>query len=231
MSIDTSLIHTAFMLVPGFLAVVIYDKLKQPVKSDFSWKVVMVFIVSIFLHLFIAVIPWVYYPGAVLGYTFQNFRGIIDSECEIDYVKYFAALLAAPTFAFLFYRSEAPLGDWLIRHRLWASYGRDIWWHFHNNSETSWAWVVDHRYRMSYLGSIYAYSEAKERRELVLDNVSVYTYVVSDDMSWSVTHLYDTERLYLSRDFNEITIEQGRPEPPCATTRPRRPKFIQSPRP
>jgi hypothetical protein len=60
--------------------------------------------------------------------------------------------------------------------------------------------VRDPAHDLAYRGSVEAFSESSERAELLLSDVVVYRHTTA-------TKLYETDRLYLARNVNELVIE------------------------
>ena len=75
-----------------------------------------------------------------------------------------------------------------------------VWDHLFNLEGLTWIFVRDHKNRLLYRGLLSDYSTGSEDPALVLTQVSVYKE--NDD-----SHLYDLEKIYLSRNREDITIE------------------------
>jgi hypothetical protein len=78
----------------------------------------------------------------------------------------------------------------------------DLWEFFHDTTNTDWIIVRDHDYHLVYYGGVRQYSESEKDRELLLENVSVYS-----DEDNIVVFMYETPALYIARDKNKISIE------------------------
>src|SRR5690554_5861964 len=51
----------------------------------------------------------------------------------------------------------------------------DVWNHYLNMEEIEWITVRDNKRNLAYFGNVRAYSEANDKREILLENVDVYT--------------------------------------------------------
>ncbi len=76
----------------------------------------------------------------------------------------------------------------------------DIWEVFLNSPDTQWCVVRDHAKNLMYYGFVRYYSDSEKERELVLENVSVYTNDAGEE-------LYTTGVMYVSRPAADLTIE------------------------
>ena len=69
-----------------------------------------------------------------------------------------------------------------------------------------WIYIRDHKLNLLYYGYASVWSEAKEKREIVLMDVDVY----SND---NAILLYSTDKVYISRNDDDITIEIPKQQP------------------
>ena len=92
----------------------------------------------------------------------------------------------------------------------------DVWDYFHNlpSIEKNGEWVVvrDYVTGLDYFGSISIWSDPEKMREMVISEVSVFR----DEQ-----HLYDADKIYLSRAHNEFSIEVPRINEPEGEDRER----------
>lgn len=77
----------------------------------------------------------------------------------------------------------------------------DVYSHFLNMKEVDYVIVRDYRYNLAYFGLLRAYSEPGETREILLENVDVYT---SD--KWE--ELYSSEAVFLEFEEGKFSIEK-----------------------
>lgn len=86
----------------------------------------------------------------------------------------------------------------------------DIWEYFHESDKIVWVFVRDHKLNLIYYGAVAQYSDSERERELIIQDVSVYTA--------DTEHLYDTPALYVCRDKYDLSLEL--PPAQKATTQP-----------
>jgi hypothetical protein len=77
---------------------------------------------------------------------------------------------------------------------------QDVWTFLLNSSSVEWIYFRDHKYDLVYMGKVLVYSDTQEKRELLLEDVTVYSLSTSEE-------LYSVEALYLSREDGDFTIE------------------------
>ena len=66
---------------------------------------------------------------------------------------------------------------------------------------TNWVFVRDHKLDLVYFGCVRVFSESKDERELILDDVEVHTNTRPSEK------LYCAKAMYLSRNRYDLTIE------------------------
>jgi len=76
----------------------------------------------------------------------------------------------------------------------------DVWSHFLNMEEVEWLIVRDKQSNLAYFGSVRSYSEANDKREILLEEVDVYT---SD--TWE--KLYTSKAVFLELNDKQFSIE------------------------
>ncbi len=90
------------------------------------------------------------------------------------------------------------IGRWL--HATKRIGNEDIWSYFHDSFVDTWVVVRDHKLGLTYFGDVIAYSDFEVHRELLVKDVEVYS---TEDGR----HLYHVRHLYVSRAFDDISIE------------------------
>ena len=90
------------------------------------------------------------------------------------------------------------LGKFLRVTKRWSD--EDVWHYFHNLQGQQWVFVRDQKRNLCYYGYIQAFSESGDDRELLLQDVDVYT---NDDVEF----LYKVKALYLSGDKHAFFME------------------------
>jgi hypothetical protein len=75
-----------------------------------------------------------------------------------------------------------------------------LFYYFLNSKQVNWVYVRDIDRELVFEGQVKSYSEDDKKQEIVLVNVTVYTY-------YSPTKLYETESIYLAREHGKFHIE------------------------
>ena len=118
------------------------------------------------------------------------------------------AAALAPLLALL--AIQAVNRKWLNRlaqkARVSAKYGdENLYSYYLNLNVVNWVYVRDIANNLSYRGQIYSFSETPALQELVLNDVTVYSYLESEE-------LYQVPMIYLSRPLGALLIEAA-PDP------------------
>ena len=79
----------------------------------------------------------------------------------------------------------------------------DVWHELFNSANVQWVFVRDHKLSLVYYGYVRRFSDSEKQRELLLENVDVYTNDQAEP-------LYSAPALYLSRNSDELTVELPR---------------------
>lgn len=78
----------------------------------------------------------------------------------------------------------------------------DVWEYFHNSPQTpEWLIVRDHKTDLVYFGAIHVFSDTGKERELLMEDVDVFSN------QEPVTKLYSVSSMYLCRAPHDLTIE------------------------
>jgi len=77
----------------------------------------------------------------------------------------------------------------------------DVWELYHNMPGNEWVYVRDHKLSLTYYGWIYAYSDSEKERELLMQDVEVFSSEEKGEP------LYHRKILYISRHRHDLTIE------------------------
>ena len=134
--------------------------------------------------------------------TFKN----LSNSNEIPYSDVIGASIFSIILGFLATKIDSSKIINKIARRLKISfkYGdENLYTYFLNSPETEWVYVRDITNSLTYLGSVKAFSETSEFKEIVLEQVIVYSYPNSEE-------LYDLERIYLCLPKERIIIEQAK---------------------
>lgn len=93
------------------------------------------------------------------------------------------------------------LNNFLQKIKLTTRFGDgDVWSHFLNMEIVEWVIVRDKQNNLAYFGNVRSYSEANDKREILLEKVDVYT---SD--TW--IKLYSSEAVLLELNDKQFSIE------------------------
>ena len=127
---------------------------------------------------------------------FENERSFNKLEIFLSY------LLSVPLGLFYgFIVSKKLFNKLFQRLKFTHRYGDDdVWSFFLNSPDTQWVLVRDKNTNLTYFGSVRAYSDTTVSREILLNDVTVFT----SDL-WE--YLYCSESVYLELENNNFTIE------------------------
>jgi hypothetical protein len=75
----------------------------------------------------------------------------------------------------------------------------DLWEMFQENNGNEWVVVRDHKVGLYYFGHILAYSDSEKKRELIMEEVSVFNEEGEP--------CYNVDRIYIGREFDDLTVE------------------------
>jgi len=127
---------------------------------------------------------------------FNNGDGLKKNEIVAAY------LVAIPFGLFIGYIIQRKkLNLFLQRIKLTTRFNDgDVWSHFLNIVDVEWVIIRDNKKNLAYFGNVRSYSEANDKREILLEDVDVFT---SD--SWE--ELYSSEAVYLEFAEGSFSIE------------------------
>lgn len=77
----------------------------------------------------------------------------------------------------------------------------NLYSYYLNTDELDWIYIRDIENKLTYQGKIHSHAENDHMQEIVLTEVSVYSYENSE-------HLYDIPTIYMSRPLGTLIIEQ-----------------------
>lgn len=199
MNISEFILRIALLLLPGIIAVKVYRKLKGNTRKKDWEDFIDLLIFSLVSYLIYAVI----YGIAQGSYTsIIALQAIYDATVPIDWFEIFCSSLIGIVLAFIasFIYKKKLINRLGQATKVTNRYGdEDIWDYFHNMPDIEWVVVRDHQVGLYYFCYIKVFSESKERRELLLGDVTVY----NEDGKFC----YNTDAMYICRDYYDITIE------------------------
>ena len=108
-----------------------------------------------------------------------------------------------------------PLGfivSWIINYKflhkfaefikMSTKYGdENLYSYYLNTNEVDWVYIRDKEKDLIYQGRVQSYSENEKIQEIVLTEVTVYSY-------YDPEKLYETPSVYISRELGKLQIEQ-----------------------
>jgi len=137
------------------------------------------------------------------GLNLSIWGNLFDNKNEINKIEILISyLLSIPLGVFYgFIYSKKLINKLFQKLRLTHRYGDDdVWSFFFNSPDTKWVLVRDKQINITYYGSVRAYSDTNEKREILLNEVDVYT---TD--KWEF--LYKSDAVFLELDNNNYSIE------------------------
>lgn len=205
-------IAVGVILLPGLIATIICDKITihSSVWGSFKYGIYsFVFGVGCYVTLQVA--------SYLFGWLVSNFcpDGAADSESlkvwtivtrqqvAIEPSEVFLATLFSPV--------VAAIAAFIVNHKLinrcaqWMSvsskYGdENLYSFFLNAQEIDWVYLRDFANNLTYQGRVVSFSEVDSMQEIVMSNVTVFTYETSAE-------LYSVPLLYLSKSRGSFVIE------------------------
>lgn len=204
MNISVVLIRIVVLVLPGILASAIYAKLRRKThqKDWEDFREIALF--SLFSYLALGVLVFTSnWLGVHFIFSFTAYQALFDEKIPLDPIEIAIASSFAIVFAFLASLIYSHRFINRIAHRFDVSRiqgDEDVWVYFHNRRYPGWVFVRDHKTNLNFFGWVESYSDSDETRELLMRDVIVYSNSKSEP-------LYQSDRIYLSRVFDDLTIE------------------------
>ena len=212
MEISALTLKLIILLTPGALAAIIVKRLTVNHKpsSDFMFVLDAVLLgMFSYLILQICLIVWIWIGNICSPHkdyhTLQVFRSIADSS-SIPYKEIIFACIFAIALGFFVSRiiEKRIINRIAIWMKVTQKYGDlNLFSHYLNAKSIEYVYIRDIKNSLTYLGYVSACSETTEYKELVLGDVTVFTYPESDE-------LYDVQSIYLCFPKDEIKIEKAK---------------------
>ncbi len=199
------------VLMPGIIATIICDKLTNHSKWD-SFKFGL-YSLTLGMACYALLQVCVYVSNVWSATTFS-----IDS-IQWSNLKIWSSALNGGTglepweicVAVLFSIPVSFFASWLINFKLFNKVAQalrvsnkfgdeNLYSYYLNAQEIDWVYVRDKENGFTYQGRVVSHSETEALQELVLSEVSVFTY---DDSE----HCYDVPTMYISREIGKLVIE------------------------
>ncbi|HUI70006.1 MAG TPA: DUF6338 family protein [Spirochaetia bacterium] len=213
MNVDTFLIRLVLLVIPGYVGYKTYRIVQSTGKSrkrikEWQDLVAIIFLSVLSYGLLFLVYQVIQTVAAALGagpldLTVTSIAALINTGVSLNFFEILYAsllgmvvgLVAAVLYnrKVLFKVAEAL--------KLTAHYGDDdVWSYVTNSDDVQWLLVRDHKVGLVYFGYVSVFSDSDEKRELLLEDVDVYSNKTG-------AKLYHTESLYICREDNELTLE------------------------
>lgn len=203
MTISDVTIRILFLMLPGIISARIIEHLTV----HKAWKqfrfVINSFLLGVINYSILSLIDKYWCCG---HRKVQFWAALFDKCVLINMYEIFYASLIALVVGFIL--SKAIQEKWIhkLARRLKVSekYGdENLFSYFLNSQEIGWVFVRDFKNNLSYLGYRTSFSENDDIQEIVLANVTVYSF----DETLESTELYQLPLIYLSYKIGEIVIE------------------------
>jgi len=200
------------LLIPGGIGAIILERLTVH-KPWTSFRFILnSILIGVFSYLFLQIIVLIiYYSGVCLKIEMSSYSKdlrIWDNLNDRPGIPYFEVICSS-FFGLLLglLLTKADTKKWLNnfakKQDLSYKYGdENLYYYFLNLEETNYVYVRYIKYNMTYLGNVVSFSEADDFKELVLSNVSVYSYDQSE-------LLYEIAEIYLSLPKDDVIIESA----------------------
>jgi len=204
---------TIFILIlPGIISLIVINCLASHVKFNSFFFVLYSIVLGLFDYCFLQLFRW----GAALFKSISSFSclkfkclgvweiiGLNKSVAITPMEIITATLIAVPVGFFITviinHKLLYKVARWL---KISSKYGdENLFSYYLNTDEVDWVYVRDKENEVVYQGRVENYSETDRIQEIVLTNVTVFTY-------YEPTKIYSTQSIYICRESGKIQIEQ-----------------------
>lgn len=202
MDISALFIKIVFLVIPGIIAAKIYRKLRGGKKEKDIEYFIEILIFSAVSYLLCDIGIIILYKNGILQTSFSTFDAFFNSNSINGATILSATIISAFLAIFASYIYTYKLLN-IFCSMIGATkrYGdQDVWTYLNNSPGVEWVYFRDYKHDFVYRGLVKAYSDSQERREILLEDVTVYRQ--SDSLE-----LYSMEAIYISRDDTDFTIE------------------------
>jgi hypothetical protein len=213
MNVDTLLIRILLLLMPGLAGYRTFRTIQSTGKSrkqkkDWQDFLSMIFLSVIAYGLLYLVYLLINVVGSRVGgrnpaLSVTSIDALLNEKVLLNYFEIvYASVLAMllGVLAGVAYNKKVVFRV-ARAFRITNHYGDDdVWSYVMNSDDVEWLFVRDHEVGLVYYGSPVVFSESDEKREILLDDVDVYSNADGKK-------LYHIDSLYISRKDNELTLE------------------------
>lgn len=164
-----------------------------------------------FEMVFISIVSYLTYSLLIsidiskLYFNFQEASSLgllADKKFEVKLIEVFFATLISIIFAFLssYLKRTSFLNRLGMKLKVTDRFGiEDLWFRFNQNKNMEWVTIRDYKANLDYYGYIKNYSDSDEKREIIMENVTVFKDGTDIE--------YHVDRLYISREYDDFSIE------------------------
>ncbi len=201
--LSTSFMRIVLLVIPGVAARMVYRRLTHR-RAKRDWEE--------FLSILVFAL-WSYAACGLLGAVkirvgveppevVETLNALYTDGFPINWMSVFWAtvlgvVLAFPSAAIENHKLVTKLGRLV---RVTNRYGdEDVWDYLHSSDDVKWVVVRDHKLDLMYYGCVVAFSDSGGKRELLLEDVDVY--------SQERQKPYHLKGLYISRDDYDLSID------------------------
>lgn len=200
------------LLVPGALATIIFKRLiiRHKEQSDFMFVIVSIMFGMfsyLVLQIFIYIITFLKNICSKTIYNYENIETFakLSNSNSIPYSEVIWASLISILLGFVVSKIDHSklINKFARKLNVSNKYGdENLYSYFLNSPDISWVYIRDVENSLTYLGAVESFSETNEHKEIVLAQVTVYTYPDSKK-------LYEIEKIYLVFPQDKLIIEQA----------------------
>lgn len=203
MDLSSLTIKIIFILIPGLISYFIYKRItnRQTKRSDLMFIAISILLGTLSYLLLQSFCFFV----NVYGYERLKTFELLASDTAIPYKEVFGASVFGIIIAYLFtfIDSYNVINNIAIKIRASKKVNdENLFSIFLGDKDISWVYIRDIRNSLTYKGWIYSFSENEESKEIVLREVTVYTYP-------ETIKLYDLPSIYLNFGKENLIIEQA----------------------
>lgn len=203
MDISSLTIKIIILLIPGLISYFIYKRItnRQTKRSDLMFIAISILLGTLSylaLQIFCFKID-------CFGYESLKTFELLSKDTAIPYKEVFGASIFGVIIAYLFtfIDSYNVVNNIAIKIRASKKVNdENLFSIFLGNKDITWVYIRDIKNSLTYRGWIYSFSENEEGKEIVLKEVTVYTYP-------ETVKLYDIASIYLNFGHENMIIEQA----------------------
>lgn len=210
MEISELTLRLIFLSIPGIICYLFLFKLTPTANKNNFEIFLLIFLYSVLSYLVYSLFLYLFKIIFCIDIDSDIITLILTDNSKIEFYHILFASFVAISIALImsFLTKINFLNKIGQKLKLTAKYGNeDVWHFFHNLSldfkNDGYVVIRDHKYKLTYFGFISHWSESEKERELLIENVSIFDI--------DSNKLYDAERIYISRNRDDLTIEVIRP--------------------